>query len=105
MSKHTPGSLTQRLEDQAKAKQAMLEAFRARPTAAEQARDARMAARRAERLAEIERQKEERKAKAEARAAALREQSQRKPMTRSRVASILAGHQAARDARKAQHQR
>ncbi|MDT8264684.1 DUF6481 family protein, partial [Roseomonas sp. DSM 102946] len=76
MSKHTPGSLTQRLEDQAKAKQAMLEAFRARPTqddpelaarraerlAAEQARDARMAARRAERLAEIERQKEERKA-------------------------------------------
>jgi len=114
MSRHNPGNFADRLENAAKAKQALLESFRNKPDqndpevaarlaerkAAAEAREAREIAKREAKHAEIARLKAEKLAAAEAKAAKAREEAARKPAGRARLSSILASHQAMREARK-----
>jgi len=119
MSKMKYGSISERLESAAKAKEAMLQAFRNRPApddaevaarraermAIAEAREARLAARRAEREAEAARLRAEHEAEMERQrlereaAAAERLANARK---RPGLAAVLASHQAAKAARKGQ---
>ncbi|MFC3127450.1 DUF6481 family protein [Pseudoroseomonas globiformis] len=120
MAKAKSGTIAERLEDAAKAKRAMLEAFRSRPglddpeVAARRAermeiakaREARMEARRqaqeaeAARLrAEQEAERARRRAEEEAREAERKANLRKKPG----LAAVLASHQAAKAAKKARN--
>ncbi|MCI0756362.1 DUF6481 family protein [Teichococcus vastitatis] len=120
MAKAKSGTIAQRLEDAAKAKQAMLEAFRNRPAADDpevaarraerleiaQAREARVTARRLAREAEVARQRAEREAEiAQRRAEEEAREAERRANLRKRpgLASVLASHNAAKAARKDRH--
>jgi hypothetical protein len=120
MAKVKSGTVAQRLEDAAKAKQAMLEAFRNRPGSDDpavaarraerleiaKAREARIEARRVAREAEAARQRAEREAElARRRAEEEAREAERRANLRKRpgLASVLASHQAAKAARKDRH--
>jgi hypothetical protein len=117
MAKAKSGTIAQRLEDAAKARQAMLEAFRNRPDPDDpdvaarraerleiaRAREARLEARRLAQEAEAARQRAEqeaesarRRAEEEAREVERRANLRKKPS----LAAVLASHQAAKAAKK-----